>query len=392
MKRLTAFICLILTLGIMSTSFVGCKKDKDSGTVMNVSLNPEVEFILDADGNVVSVNALNEEGNLIVSSVSFTGKSADEAVELFVKISHETGFLFEGQVKSGENELKVAFSGDEKQAKKLYGSVEEKVKEYFNEEKISASIAQGVAITQENLQALALECAPYIDQAKVQALSYAELIDTIAESRKETAEMYSQEVKKAYYEAKAFVMQQAEIEVLRSKLDLVSQGILDIALTVYEESVNAIEATRLSMLVAEDSPYQLALKVFQQAKIDYLKYREYVASLEQNKITEDITTRLNQCETALQSAETALLNAGQTANKALDTAKDKVKTAYDAVIKAIGDYSNLVKTHADAISAKVTESKAQFFTDFETAYKAQIDGAKQSWADMKASLEESANA
>ena len=108
--------------------------------------------------------------------------------------------------------------------------------------------------------------------------------------------------------------------------------------------------------------------------------------------TADITTLLNQYETALQSAETALLTAGQTANQALDTAKVQVKTAYDAVIKAIGDYSNLVKTHADAISAKVTESKAQFFTDFETAYKAQIDGAKQSWADMKASLEESANA
>ena len=103
-------LALALSVSAMMSAFafVGCGDSEAEGKkVMNLSLNPEVEFVLDANDQVVSVNALNEEGNLIISSATFTGKSADEAVELFVKVSDETGFLFEGELQAGENERRA---------------------------------------------------------------------------------------------------------------------------------------------------------------------------------------------------------------------------------------------------------------------------------------------
>lgn len=390
MKKLTALFCTTIMLAIGTAIFGGCggkDESKNAGTVMNVSLNPEVEFVLDANNKVISVNALNEEGNLIISSATFTGKSADEAVELFIQISDETGFLFEGEIATDENQISVSISGNKEKAKEIYNAVATKANAYLEEADIQGKIEQGKAITEAQLEALVAECAPYIDEAKVKELSYMELVETIAESRKETAEFYSQEVKNAYYEAKAFAMKQAELETIKSHLDILSQTACDVAFGVYTAEIDTIETTRMTMLVNESSPYQVALKAFQQAKVEYLNYRDYVASLEENEITTQISTMLAQYEKTLETAETALVNAGKSANEALDMAKAQVTTAYDALITVIGDYTKLANEHADEISTKVMEAKAQFFTDFEANYKASIDGAKQSWADMKAQLQ-----
>ena len=65
MKKILAIICSALMAFSAAAVFTACGKNEEAGTVMNLSLNPAVEFILDVNGKVVSVNALNEEGNLI---------------------------------------------------------------------------------------------------------------------------------------------------------------------------------------------------------------------------------------------------------------------------------------------------------------------------------------
>ena len=78
MNKAVALLCLA-AVGASAFAFTGCKKD-EAGKVMNVALNPEVEFVLDANDKVVTVNALNEEGNLVISAAAFEnveGKSAE---------------------------------------------------------------------------------------------------------------------------------------------------------------------------------------------------------------------------------------------------------------------------------------------------------------------------
>lgn len=380
--------------GVLATGMVafgGCNSDENANEqlpqkVMNVSLNPEVEFILDANDRVVTVNALNEEGNLIVSAGTFVGESAEDAAKLFVQISKETGFLVSGNATFGDNEIEFSFSGDTKDAKELYDSVKSEVQEYLSAENIAAKIEQAEAIAEEELRELVEECAPYIEDAKLQALGYMELVETLYESREETVNFYSQELKNAYYEAKAFAMKQAELEVLRSHLTTV-QGILyDTAYAGYSVAVSAIEATRQTLLVNENGLYQSALAAFRVAKANYLNYRNEVAAMEQTEVTEAILARLAVYETKLDAAEANLEQISEDANRRLDRLKEEVQTAYDGVIACLGEVFEQADQYAADISAQWQTSQTTFFTNFEKNYSEGIEGAKTAWSDMKDAL------
>ncbi|MBQ8308799.1 MAG: hypothetical protein IJX96_03095 [Clostridia bacterium] len=389
MKKL-AILCAALTMGMSVSAFVGCNNGAKEKKVMNLSLNPEVEFLLDENDKVVSVNALNEEGNLIVSAEVFTGKTAEEAATLFVEVSKETGFLVSGKVNTGENELEISFSGDTEKAKKLYDDVKGKVEEYFSSENITATIEQAAAITEEKLEELVAECAPYLEEAEIKALEYKELLEKLEESRKETAEFYSQELKNAYYEAKSFVMEQAELQAVKAQADLstITAGLFDVAYKAYTTAIDTIESTRMTLLVNENSIYQLALKAFREAKADYLNYRNYVASLEETELTTAISEQLASYEGLVNSAETALLQTGENANDALDTVKAQVKTAYDSVVGYIEEYSAKVSQYASEIATKRQEAQTEFFTNFENDYAEAITAAKDNWNAMKTELEQ----
>ena len=88
MKKIIAIICGICLMAV-TFSFTACSGNNES-KVMNVSLNPEVEFILDANDKVISVNALNEEGNLVINGQAFVGKTSEQALSLYVSVCKET--------------------------------------------------------------------------------------------------------------------------------------------------------------------------------------------------------------------------------------------------------------------------------------------------------------
>lgn len=357
--------------------------------VMNISINPSVEFVLDEEDKVISVNALNEEGNLIIGTETFVGKTVEEAARLFVEISKEMGFIVEGETSIAENKVRVAFSGEEKAATKLYNEVKTNIETYLTSENVTAVIEQAAAITEEQLEKLVAECAPHMEEAEVKALEYMELVETLYESRKETAEFYSQELKNAYYEAKAFVLEQTELETLKSKVTGLAQIGLEAAYKVYAEAVKGIESLRMQMLVNQDSPYQVALKQFCEAKVTYLNYREEVATMAQTEVTQEVLALLNSYQQAVDSTEEALLGAGETANTALDTAKAQVKTAYETVVGFIETASVKANDYLSEISTQQQTAKAQFFTDFETNYAAAIATAKNDWSAMKTELQKS---
>ncbi len=388
MKKTVAIFTTALMLA-GATALVGCNKEEAQAQmkVMNVSCNPSVEFVLNDEDKVISVNALNEEGNLVLTAETFVGKDAEEAAKLFVQVSNETGFIVSGNAQYGNNEVSISFSGDAKQAEALYNEVKAKVNEYLSEENITATIKQAQAITEEQLEQLVAECAPYMEMAEIQALEYMELVETIYASRKETVDFYSQELKNAYYEAKAFAMQQAELETLKSKLPTLAQAALSAAQSAYESAVNSIEQTRKDQLVSETSAYQKALNNFRQAKVEYLKYREEVAAMEQNAITEAILSVLNSYESAVNAAEQALVAAGEAANAALDSIKATVDSTYQSVVSIIETASVQASEYLDEISANQKAAQEQFFADFEAGYASAITAAETGWKDMKAQLE-----
>ncbi len=392
MKRKILAICLALAICASLFAFVACDTNAEAATVMTASLNPEVEFILDSNNKVITVNALNEEGNLVISAQAFDkieGKSAEEAAKLFVQVANETGYLVSGRVSAGENEVEFSFSGDADSAKKLYEKVESNVKTYLSKENITAKLEQAESITREELEELVKQCEPYLEEAELKAMEYKDLVLSLAESRKETAEMYSQELKNAYYDAKAFAMEQAKLEVVKGRLNSLQQAAFDIVNTVYVQSNEALEKIRNDNLVSETSLYQKALADVRTKKTDYLKFRNEVSQMEETSVTETELRRLDALTDALEQAETALESAGESANAAIDSAKATMKKAYDAVMQELQSIN--VDELAEDISTKQTEALNSFFTSFETKYAAAEKAAQDNWNAMEQALKSDTN-
>lgn len=397
MKKITKITSALLALGMGLTALAGCdfiggNANNEQQKIMNISLNPQVEFVLDEDDKVITVNALNEEGNLIISAKAFEnveGKSAEEAAKLFVEVSAETGYLVSGTLSAGDNQLSISLSGDTEAAKELYDDVKAKMNEYLDSVDVTAKINQAAAITEAKVKELLAECAPYLETAE---MKYDELVKELAKQRKETAEFYSQELKNAYYEAKEFAMEQAELETLKSKLDSITQIAFDLTTKVYTTLVDGIEKTRMTLLVNEDSLYQKALAAFREVKAEYLKARNEFSIGDTTVEVEITETELAAIKARVDQAETALLNAGVKANETLDQAKAQIKTAYGEVIAWLEEKSVTASAYLDEISVKQKEKQEAFFTEFETNYAAAKQAAENNWKNMQEALEGSEEA
>lgn len=388
MRKSIAIISLfVMLLGVCALTGCGNEQTvKTEKTVMHLSLNPEIEVVLDEHDKVITVNALNEEGNLIISASAFQnveGKSAEEVAKLFVQVSNETGYLVAGHV-GEENQISISISGDDELAQKLYSDVKNQVEEYLEEVDIKATLVQAAALTEEQLRIALAECAPYIEKAKLQAMEHKELVEQLAVSRKETAQMYSQELKNAYYEAKAFAMEQAKLEALKEQLPAMKQMMFEMLNKAYVSSIELVEKARMKFLVEEDSIYQIALADLRERKAAYLSYRDELAAQDPDAVTEEMKQQLANLEAALQAAEANLVAQGEEAHRLLNDVKAQMTTAYDQVLAMFEEVD--MAAMADEISQKQTAALDGFFIEFETEYADAKEAARENWNEMASGL------
>lgn len=371
-------LCVVLPLA-------ACNTAEEQKQVMTVDLNPSLEFILDGKNKVVSVNANNEDGNLILSAQTqdkqFVGSTSEQAMELYVSICKETGFLVKGSVKDGENEIKISFSGD--QAQKDFDEMKKTVSEILSKENIQATVNKGLENLDEYINEQLEKCAPYIDQARLQALSYMEKVEELAKSREETAQMHSQAVKDAYYAAKENAFNQARFDAVKANNKKLQNAAFEAVDFAYTTATKAIETTRQRVFTDEDSAYQLALVAFQENKTAFLNYRNYVS---EHSVDADMTYYEN-ITAAYEKAEKALAEAYTSGINGLDKFQANVNKAYESVIKYITDAGVDFDKAVDEAQEQINESLTKFETSFATNYQAAIDAATQGWNKMKENLQ-----
>lgn len=387
MKKFVSFM-LAAVLCFSVCSFAACSDNQANArdtAVMTVSLNPKVEFVLDSNDVVVAVNALNEEGNLIVSADVFVGKDKETAVQTFVQVSKETGFLVTGNVKAGENEINVSISGKDAQAR--YEEVKAKLDEYLSKEKIDATVAQAKEDINAFIDAQVAKVAPYLEDAEIKAMDYAEKIKMLMESAEETAKMYSEEVKNAYYRAKADAYEIAKFEYIAEQLDATTAFALKTNTALYQAACKAYETAYNGLFVNEKSAYQLSLASFRLAKTNYLNYRNYVASLEQDKVTEAVTKMLDAYGSALDRAQSDMTAAYNAAADGMKSVRREMDNAYAKVNQYIQEHDEKAKQHISDASVKATEAIDKYSAEFEKKYSETMDAAQKAWNDMKDKLE-----
>lgn len=362
MKKIIALLLTLVMAFAVCLPLTACSNGNKESKVMTVELNPQVEFLLDANNKVISVNAINDEGNYVIAKAEFIGKTADEAVNAFLKISVEDGFLLEGEVNAGKNNVKISISGED--AQKIYDEVTKKAKEYIEklpDTDIDVKFNFGT-ITKEDLEKLVGDCMRELDPENIKAKTQAELLKLLEQSRKETEDLLSQELKDYYYAERALEIRKAQldayIEAVKTQDTL---GVVSAALTAAQQqlknvldAINHYKEIYKTKLLDKTSEYYVKMQEVIAAKKELLEARLKGATEE----------TLQALDTAYQSALQLLESAKEfakasidTANKAFESTLTIAKDAIDTIVKSL---NIAVKDLQKTIDKAIEETKKNF--------------------------------
>ena len=383
------------------------KPDVKTTKVMNLTLNPSIELVLDKNNNVVTVNANNDEGNFIISQVNFVSLSADQAVEKFLEIAKDNGFLEKGDVSYSQNRFVIEISGDNYA---LYQHVVDKANKYLEDTGFSVNFVSEKIVKSElqNLVRQSMKELPVID---VLRMSEEQLIAKIKESREETKDIYSQELKNLYYILRGNKLNQIKFEEILNQLDEtlgVSESLinsffasLDINLdsvagetnfdkfkTYFQSQIEELEekinnyAVTYKTQFLNGSDYQTSLSNYISAKRDLLEAR---INNEEDTVVESYTE-------AVDAAYEALYGNGliDGAVQIAENAMKEIEAALTEVKDAINNTILLVTTLLEntEIDLAVENAKNSFYTEFSTNldYSVAIANSKSFWNALKPEL------
>ena len=405
MKKRILSLLLAALMVFGAVSFVSCGgNDSEAGTFtrMTVDVNPSVEFMVDDQNKVVSVTALNDDGSILIVGESFVGKTPEEAVELVLSLSSDMGYLVEGNVSANENQVKISVSGNSAYAKALVKDVEEKAEDTLEALNIEGSVEQVEALTTEALQRLALETSLYTEE-EINEMDEKQLYAVIKESRVETALLLTEDLRNAYYSAKAYEIDFAESEEVAKVIEsigglyVINHSTYKTALDLYASAIAEINSLRYDLLVSPESEYQKSLQSLRDAKVELLKQRSYTASLEIDGEEYTVATATLQLrEEEYNNALAAYEAIGEQANAAIDTliaTLEESKASLEQLEKTLFDKNieEKLQNSASDIEAKLNTAKANFFETFEEAHKDDIDTLEASLLARKEEMRANVN-
>ena len=381
MKKILKNICACLVMLVLfagAFTLVGCGKD-DEEKLMTIAMNPSLEFVLDEDDKVVSVTATNDDGNYILTKVNFEGKTAKEAINEFLRVAKENGFVVSGSVDTSANQLTISISGDH--AQKLFNQVKKSATEYLSELNINAIINFGEVISKEDLKARVQEVMQELTSTQLANMSEEDLVELLEESHKETEELLSQELKDLYYKTRAE-------EVVKAKFEAIKQ-ILSSNLGLFQTYLESLTES-LTNLTSNITEYkdtfvaQMLSGTYAQEMQDYMAAKKALLE-EQLKTTLDANV-IAELKVAVDSAEESLETAKANAellmveaNNAINTAVAQMNTALDTILSVM---QNFMKTNAETIENAIENIKENYKTTFETEFASYITQAEELWENM----------
>lgn len=382
-KRICACFVMLLVFASSITLLVGCGKDDEEKKIMNLDVNPSVEFVLDGKDKVVSVNATNAEGNYILTEVNFVGLTAKDAVNKFLEIAKTQGFIIPGEVNFGENTFTISISGDD--AEDLYNQVKNSASEYLSGLNVNITIAFE-ELDEDYLESLVAECMQELTVSQIDEMDEEELVELIKASRDETKQLFSEELKDLYYQTRAE-------ELVKSKFDAIIN-------LLRESSLSPLINTALNNLSTSLDSFKTQLDNFKTTfKNNYLSgtykqelqnvidakkalLEERMKSTVDQQVISNLETALSTAEAGLQSAKTQVENVIDVISGQLDTLVASLNTTLDSILAIV---SNFLDDSQTTISNAINTAKTNFKTSFETEFAEELASAKTMWESLKPS-------
>lgn len=395
MKKFLSFIFAFAIIMPCMFLLTACGKDEGTQKVMNVGLNPKLEFVLDKNDKVVAVNALNDDGNHLLSlevdtqSVidAFEGMSAEEAVDLFMELSKDNGYLITGN----EEEISIEISGD---ANELIKSVKGVASKFLTDNGIRNITIKTAKINLDNIRAEVKKCMQEYTDAQLAEMNEEQLIALLQTSRQETKEFLTQELKEAYYTLRAQEINIAEFDALFNLIPSAIKSQFDEFITAMgglETAMLDLQTTITNQWLATDGAYNDAMEQYVEAKENLLKARLELSA--DGVIDADEKLSLADEEQAVENAKEAVDNALTTVTSQINGVKEDLQEAFDEVKQLIqGVRTSLEKVMSTfgldmtSLENAIVKAKSSFKEDFNEEFSAFVGEDKSYWENVDLTL------
>lgn len=405
----TRLLCVLLSMMMLLSvlSLVSCNNEQEpatpeQGTItrMTVDINPSVEFMVDDQNLIISATALNDDGSILIAGEAFIGKTPEEAVEMMVTLATDTGYLIKGNAEENQNTVKISVSGDSQYAKELADHVQKTATDTLAALDVEAAVAAAEALGLDSLRTMALATGLYTEE-EIAGMDEKQLYSVLAQSRIETAQLLTAEMREAYYAAKesriSFAQREETARIIEEMGGIykLTHTAYKTALDAYSSAILAVEEFRYENLISPESPYQQSLVELRAAKTELLAQKNYVATLEvDGELYAQATVNLTLTEEQYNQALAAYEALGAQADAALQELINIMKqteaqlielenTLFDQNIEAT------LQTKATEIEANLNAVKDGYFAEFEAAHSEDIAAMEAQLIAEKQALKDS---
>lgn len=390
-KLSASFACLVLivmcSILIFSNDNVNTLKYE---AIVQIDVNPSVEFVVDDSDKVLSVKGLNDDGKLILTDEEFENLSLKDAISKLLNLEEKTNFLSETN-KNVALTLTIENKGVEEV---LTNKLNKILKSTQNNLSTNIEIKFNKSKSIEDLK-------DYVNSIEiiksVQDLQYSELIGIVRKYHEDVRTLDSIALENLYLKSKTEYFEELKenkIKELVNDLDDSYKTQVDRYNKLYllvKETYNNLQATYESLYVDNNSPYQMALKDLEEVKDEIaLQEKKVEEAINNNqdvigeKIILDLLkkkyeTRLKALEYQEQIASEAYKYISNELEELLKELED-VKESLPESIKNI-KLSDIIDTEE-----KEKECEESIKSTFITKYQNDIDNARKEKLERKESL------
>ena len=261
---------LILGLVII-VSLASCTNSEvDAGSYyVAIDINPSIEFVVDEDDNIVSYNLLNEDAEILVADLEFIGMNIDDAVEMFINLATEAGFI---DVDCEDNAVLITVLGNEENnyAYSIRTRISNRVRRYFVKNYISGEILTD-EFTDEDLVNQADELGVTVAKLSMALLildtdtnedyELETLLDTPVKDLVEIIKLYHQESFQEFTQEQIAEFQQRRAEFMEQHQERFNEWVenhpgltdeeIDQAMEQYKETIKAITREKWQQRIEE---------------------------------------------------------------------------------------------------------------------------------------------
>ena len=253
-----------VTVALLITSFyslVGCSctlQEANAVTYVNLSLNPNVELVLDTANRVVSVNAMNDDGELLLSEETYIGERVQTVLTKLIELASKSG-LFDVNQTEGVFYISVV-NEDAEYANNLFELLKQTCNNYaktngiyalgvngqVSDEMILLANEYNLSVGHLRLCLKLQELNPDLTWEEILAMPISEVVQGIHNQFLNIGAIYLKQQKEAFKQERLTLRQNYE-QSLRTLFGLEYAGLLD-ELALLESQIESVEGEALENL------------------------------------------------------------------------------------------------------------------------------------------------